>query len=343
MNRRLKWLGSTRFTLVGMALLGVGAALSYDNPVTTPVWVLVIPLLILAFNLLLAIIINPAINRRPGLLLFHLGLLSIITLAAIGRLTSMEAHIELVDGAAFDPDSLFDVRQGPLHDGHLERIRFIQQGYSVEYRPQMKRGLTYNHILLADDNGRVEPRVIGDDRPLLLAGYRIYATSNKGFAPRMTWVADDGTSVSGSINMPSYPLLYFRQANEWTPPGGPAIKFWLQLETGLKEDAAWVLQPERASGTLVVNQSGRRVELQPGESLALPGGTLHYDQLSGWMGFKVSYDPTLPWLFVSAILTVLGLFIHYWRKFSAEPMLLKAGEDKQSISLTSGKTVRVNR
>lgn len=339
MRRGLRWLASTRFTLVGMALLGVGAALSYDNPVTTPVWVLVIPLLLLAINLLLAIISNPAINRRAGLLIFHIGLLSVVVLVAIGRLTFMEAHIELVDGAAFDRDALFDVRQGPWHSGDLETIRFIQQGFSINYRPGMKRGLTYNQLLLADADNRLQPVVIGDDRPLLLNGYRIYTTSNKGFAPRLTWVADDGVRISGSVNMPSYPLLYFRQANEWTPPGGDVIKFWLQLDTGLNEDANWVLEPNKANGTLVVNESGRRVELLPGESLALKGGTLHYDQLSSWMGFKLFYDPTLPWLFISAILTVLGLFIHYGQKFSAEPLLLNAKADDKSLSFSPGKTV----
>jgi len=338
MMRWLHWLGTTRLTLLGMALLAIGAALSYDNPVTTPVWVLVLPLLLLALNLLIAIIINPAINRRAGLLLFHIGLLAVVVLVAIGRLTSMEAHIELVDNAAFDSEALFNVRQGPWHDGDLEQIRFVQKGFSVDYRPGMKRGLTHNHILLADDDGRMQPLVIGDDRPLLVNGYRIYTTSNKGFAPRLTWVADDGATVSGSINMPSYPLLYFRQANEWTPPGGEAIKFWLQVDAGLQEDAAWVLEPNRAAGTLVINESGRRVELQPGQSLVLAGGTLHYDRLSSWMGFKLFYDPTLPWLFISAILAVLGLLLHYWKKFSAEPLLINPSADDQSLTLTGGKT-----
>ena len=57
------------------------------------------------------------------------------------------------------------------------------------------------------------------------------------------------------------------------------------------------------------------------------------------MGFKVFYDPTLTWLFISAILAVLGLFLHYWRKFSAEPLLLKSAADRQSLPLSSGKTV----
>ena len=329
MTALLQWLGTTRFTLVGMAMLGIGAALSYDNPVATPIWVLVVPLFLLALNLLIAIINNPAINRRFGLLMFHIGLLSVVILVAIGRLTHMEAHIELVDGSAFDPEALFDVRQGPLHRGKLDRIHFIQQGFKVDYRPGMKRGLTHDRILLAGDDGALMPMEVGDDRPLLTHGYRIYSTSNKGFAPRLVWIADDGSVQLGTIHMPSYPLLYFRQANEWTPPGDhQPIKFWLQLETGLDKDNAWVLDPSRAEGVLVVNSDGNRTELHPGQSIKLTGGTLQYQQLSSWMGFKVFYDPTLPWLFVSAILAVVGLLMHYWQKFSAEPLIL-AAEDKQ--------------
>jgi len=334
MTALLQWLGTTRFTLVGMALLGIGAALSYDNPVSTPIWVLVVPLFLLALNLLIAIINNPAINRRFGLLMFHIGLLSVVTLVAIGRLTYMEGHIELVDGTAFDPDALFDVRQGPFHHGKLDQIHFIQQGYKVDYRPSMKRGLTHNRILFAADDGVLMPMEVGDDRPLLTHGYRIYSTSNKGFAPRLAWMADDGSVQLGTIHMPSYPLLYFRQSNQWTPPGEQQpIKFWLQLETGLDKDNAWVLDPSKAEGVLVVNSGGNRTELHPGQSIRLPGGTLEYQRLSSWMGFKVFYDPTLPWLFVSAILAVVGLVMHYWQKFSAEPLLLDADGKNRSLHL----------
>jgi len=173
----------------------------------------------------------------------------------------------------------------------------------------------------------------------LINGYRIYSTSNKGFAPRLTWVGDNGVTERGSVHMPSYPLLYFRQSNEWTPPGGALIKFWLQLETGLNKDNAWVLDPARANGVLVINSDGQRHEIKPGQSLALSGGTLYFDELSSWMGFKVFYDPTLPWLFFCAMLTVLGLVIHYWQKFSAEPLLLERNDGKGRLPLSSGEPV----
>ncbi|VAW88378.1 hypothetical protein MNBD_GAMMA17-74, partial [hydrothermal vent metagenome] len=39
-----------------MLLLAVGAALSYDNPEDTSIWVLIVPMLLLAVNLISAII-----------------------------------------------------------------------------------------------------------------------------------------------------------------------------------------------------------------------------------------------------------------------------------------------
>ena len=122
MMKRLRQLASLRLTLVGMALLGVGAALSYDNPVSTPVWVLICPLALLAVNLFAAILSNPHINRRGGLLLFHVGLLLIVILAAVGRLTRMDGRIELTEGGAFAPEDLTDVHQGIWHTGALDRV-----------------------------------------------------------------------------------------------------------------------------------------------------------------------------------------------------------------------------
>lgn len=315
-------LSSTRLTLLGMALLGVGAALSYDNPVATPIWVLVMPMLLLAINLLMAILTNPSINQRSGLLLFHIGLLAIVVLAAVGRLTHFEAHAELVDGAAFQDAQLLDIKQGPWHRGDFEKLQFVQGPYSVDYRAGMKRGLTFSTIQMRGDDGQWQPQVIGDDRPLLQDGYRIYTTSNKGFAAVLEWQGNDGVVMTGAVNMPSYPLMAFRQANEWKTPVGEQINFWLQVDAGLDETGDWQLEPARAKGQLIINHGGQRVELSPGDSLSLQGGTLRYQRLVGWMGYKVFYDPTIHWLFISALLAVLGLALHYWQKFSTQPLLL---------------------
>ena len=331
----LSALGSIRLALVGMLLLAIGAALSYDNPAGTPVWVLVAPLAFLAVNLLAAIATNPRINRRGGLLTFHLGLLAIIVLAGIGRLTHLDAQLEITEGAPFSASDLTHLEQGPLHAGALNQLAFVQGSFTVDYAPGMVRGLTHSQVFVPDGaiaapGGRQgwQTRVVGDDRPLILEGYRFYTTFNKGFAPVLTWTPDNGAAISGTIHMPSYPLFEYKQESSWTPPGeaggGKEIKFWLRLKTGLREDAAWVLDGKTATGVLVVNTDERRVELEPGQSVQLPGGNLRYDRLTTWMGYKVFYDPTLHWLFAAAMVATLGLGLHFWRKSGVNAKLVSA-------------------
>lgn len=323
MNSPGRALASLRVTLAGMILLAVGAALSYDNPAATPIWVLVVPLLLLSLNLMAAIATNPRINRRPGLLIFHVALLGICVLAAIGRMARYEAHVEMLEGTAFSAEHVLDVSRGPLHWGELDKVRFIQGPYTVDYAAQLTRGPTRSQVWLPDGQGGWESRVVGDDRPLIVDGYRFYTSFNKGFAVILTWVPQGGAPVTGSVHMPSYPLFEHKQDNTWTPPGGAPVKFWLRLDTGLRQDGAWMLDAKRAKGTLVVYNGDVRSELAPGEAVALPGGTLRYDRLSTWMGYKIFYDPTLHALFFVSILGVLGLGAHFWRRFGAPPASAK--------------------
>ncbi len=316
----LSRLASTRLTLFGMALLAAGAGLSYDNPAEMPVWVLVVPLAFLSINLFAAIIVQPGINKRPGLLTFHIGLLAVCVLAAIGRLTVYEARIEMLQGTEFSPAQAFNVQQGPWHVGDLNALAFVQGPYTVEYGPELSRGPTRSHVAIPLPEGGWDEKVVGDDTPLLLDGYRFYTSFNKGFAPILTWLSDAGEQVTGAVHMPSYPLFEYKQDSEWVTPLGEQLKLWLRLETGYTEETSWVLDGERSTGVLVVNSGDQRVELSPGDEVSLQGGRLRYEALSTWMGYKIYYDPTLKWLFIAAVLAVFGLMQHYWSKFSVQPM-----------------------
>lgn len=319
MTRVIKLLASPRLALLGMLLLAVGAGLSYGNPDATSIWVLVLPLALLAVNLLFAILVNPRIHRRPPLLLFHVGLLAIVVLAAWGRMTFFEARVEVVEGHAFDPAALFDVKAGLWHSNALHEVQFVQGNYTVEYSPGLVRGLTHSHLLVRDVDSVMQPQIVGDDRPLVVDGYRFYTTFNKGFAPLLTWTPrDGGTPVTGVLHMPSYPMFEHKQDQVWTPPGGPEIKFWLRLETGLDAGKAWVLDARRAAAVLVVNDGERRIELNAGDAVDLTTGTLRYERLHAWMGYKIFYDPTLHALFLASMLSVAGLFWHFWRKFGTQ-------------------------
>jgi hypothetical protein len=296
--------------------------LSYGNPVDTSVWVLVVPLVLLALNLAAAIAINPRINRQPGLLVFHVCLLATVLLAGLGRLTHLDAHIEIAQNQAFSADALQEVNKGPWHSGNLDKVQFIQGAYTVDYAPNLKRGLTHSQVFLPGLGGATVVQDVGDDRPLILERYRFYTTHNKGFTPILTWLPEQGEPTTGRINMPAYPLYDYKQDNSWTPPGTKEeIKFWLQLQTGMTLEEAWVLDGRNATGTLVVTSGGKREELQPGDEVQLEHGRLRFESLTTWMGYRVFYDPTIQWLFWVTIIGVLGLTHFFWTKLNLVPWM----------------------
>ncbi len=320
----LRCLASIRLTVILMSALAIGAGLSYDNPEDVSIWVLVIPLALLAANLLAAILSNPKINRRFGLCLFHIGLLGIVVFSAYGRLAHLDARIEMVVGEAFDASNVFEYRPGPLHDNRLDQVSFVQQNYTVDYEPKLLRGLTHSFLQVPDEREGVKTVDVGDDRPLVQHKYRFYTSFNKGFAPIFTWTDLHGDVVTGAVHMPAYPIYEYKQAQHWTPPNSNEdIGLWLRLKTAMDLEKAWVLQIASSSGLLVVDDGNKRVELKVGEQVKLKGGSLRYEELRMWMGYKIFYDPTLHWLFFWSMLSVLGLSIHLWRYFGVDTQALK--------------------
>lgn len=322
MKNVIRKIASLKITLLGMGLLVGGAMMSYGNPQQTPIWVLVLPMIILAINLTAAIATNSRINQQPGLLVFHVSLLVLLLLAAVGRLTHIDAHLELVNGTEFSPNKLLEVNAGPLHSGDLDKVRFVQGPFTVQYAPGLKRGLTHSHVKLEVHPGQWEDRVVGDDRPLLSHGYRFYTTFNKGFAPILTWIPNEGQPVTGAVNMPSYPLFDYKQDNRWVPPNSKEeIKFWLQLKTGMDQEKSWVLDGRTATGKLIVTTAEKRHELSVGDSITMQTGILKYEALTTWMGYRLFYDPTIQWMFFVSIIGVVGLSQYFWKKVNLMPWM----------------------
>lgn len=311
----LRILAAPRWTLLGMALLVIGVFLSYNNP-RAPQWYLIVPLGWLAVNLLCAMASNVKL-RRGGLLVFHAALLAIILLVAIGRLTHLDGQVEISESSTFSATEVHITRRGPAHPLQLDKVFFVQGPFTVDYAPGLRREQTRSQILLEDTNGQMAPSVIDDAHPLVRQGYRFSITSNKGFGALLTWLPDQGEAVSGTVNMPSYPFNDWNQENRWTPPGEAEITLRLLLITALDKDRAWTLSSETAQAKLDVETSSRHMVLLPGEAIRLQHGSLRYEGLRAWMGYKVFYDPTLPWLFWVAISGVLGMAWHFWRKFGA--------------------------
>lgn len=307
MKPLLRTLASNRLMMAGFALLAVGTVASYKLP-GAPAAVLVAPLALLAVNLLAAILVRPAL-RRGGLGVFHGALLALMLLAGWGRLVHLDGRVEVTEGTVLDPAQVEVTGQGPWHGDAWRRLGFQQGRWEVDYAPRLWRTNTRSQVWLP---GERTPRVVGDDTPLVLDGYRFYTTSNKGFAPVLGWQAQGQEPVTGVLHMPSYPALDWKQEQGWTAPDGRALRFWLRLEAKVPHDAPWTLAPQATPAVLVVALDGQRHELRPGDSVQLPGASLRFERLNGWMGYKIFYDPTLWPMLAVSLAGMAGLAWHLW-------------------------------
>jgi cytochrome c biogenesis protein len=201
-------------------------------------------------------------------------------------------------------------------------VSFVNHGFRIAYAPGLMRQETRNRVSWINARGVEEEAVIGDDKPLVLDGYRFYTTWNKGFALVFEWLPRNGSPALGSVNLPGYPANALKQAQEWHLPGVPgAIWTALQFEGDLippDRDAEFRLPDDYR---VVVRYGDRRWELAPGDDapIDLPGGQLRYVGLRTWMGYLVTWDATIPWLLAASALAVLALGWHFWSRFSRQP------------------------
>ncbi|MBC7952851.1 MAG: hypothetical protein H7Z12_13670 [Rhodospirillaceae bacterium] len=275
---------------------------------------LVLPFGGLALNLLAAIHKHERLRRQRGLLVFHVGLAALALVAALGRLMSLQGHVEIAEGTLFDASAVV-ANVAPFHAWTLDRAEFVQGPFIIRYDPGMQRRETDSTVLLPDGQGGWHEKVVGDDRPLVIGAYRLYTTPNKGFAPVLTWTGADGQSVTGSVHLPSYPMNYENQGNEWPlPDGSRNLVVWLEMPTQVfDENGPWSFRPP-TDAKLALVDGDHRVVLAPGEEAEIGGGRVRYDRLAGWMGYTIFYDPTLPWLAALAAVAVLGLAWHVLTK-----------------------------
>lgn len=304
--------GSLRTTLWLFALLGT---VIFARP-TWPVLGGVMGLL--ALNLAAALVVHPAFRRQLPLLMAHIALLALVVGVGLGRLLALDGRFELTQGEVFD-GTLLDRNAGALHLDRLQRLAFRQDGFEIQYAPGWRRGATRNKVAWTGPDGQPRQAVIGDHRPLVLEKHRFYTTSNKGFAPLLRWEPAQGEALRGAVHLPSYPLNELQQSRAWPLPDGREAWVMLQIDGTLidPEKAGAFRLPE--SHRLVVRVGEQRGELLPGQALALPGGRLVYEELRTWMGYRVFYDPTLPWLLAASVLAALALGWHYVVKFSRAP------------------------
>lgn len=314
MIRLLKLLSSLRITLVGLSWLALGLVADQNHWVAGA-WAITPPLILLVLNLLVAMFVDRRFHHQPMLFAFHLCLLMIAGLVGFGQLITHEYRLLLAESQFYEHGMLGPVRGGPVEPPVLAD-RFMRQGMvEVEYTPGLRRGVTRSEVWMADGR-RV---VFGDDIPLLVDGYRFYTTSNKGFSVVFTWLPDNGDAVVGSMLFPSFPASELMQGLNWRTPAGEDIRLALHVPPS-SYDGRWTLTAGHASGADVTVSIGDRTKLlRPASTVKLRGGRLRYEHIGMWMGYKVRYDPTLPWLFSASVLAVAFMAIHFASRLRQPP------------------------
>ena len=315
--RGLRALASLKITPVGLLWLGLASVWVYKLDHSATPW-LAAPLLLLSVNLIAAVATNGVFRRQLPLLIFHLALIALVLLAAAGRLSYLNGSAEVTEGNAFDRLSSQD--SGPLHSGPLNQLHFVNDGIEIRYLAGPVMDLNLNRVRWLAADGTERSGTIRSNQPLVLFGYRIYPTSNKGFAPLFVWQPRGGNALLGSVHLPSYPANAATQAQTWRPAGSQT-DLWVMLQVDEN-----LIPPDRPSKfrlpdnrTLVLRREDTRYELQPGDKIVLPDGTLEYRELRTWMGYRVFYDWTIPWMLAACGVAILSMGWHFWGKFASLP------------------------
>lgn len=303
------WLAAFCFIAFAAAALGVSEA-GMDATVLLP-----LPMLLFAINLSAAIAIHARLRRDIWLLVFHLALLALVLLFAVARLTYFEATTSLTAGREFDSE-LENVVRGPLHGGRPESLSFRNEGLAERFAVADGYGATYNRVSWRNAAGEYQTAEIGDHVPLILDGYRIY-TSRRGYSVQFLWEPVDGEAHFGSLQLLRHPESAGRydMAGDWRLPGGEAIWVTLDLPAPLERTAGVRenLGAEQLDHEVVVRAEATRLTLRPGQTASLAGGRLTYVRLGTWMGYRIIYDPTRPWLVGCVVVAVVSLLGFYGR------------------------------
>lgn len=307
-------LASPKLSVVFFASMAAGS-LAVTELAWPATWAVLPPLFLLGLNLCAAVVTQPRFRSDFPLLVFHLALLALVLLFALARLTYFEARTNLIANTAFDGD-LRGIEQGPLHGGGISSLRFANEGVSEDRVGYGKYVATDNRVRWWDARGVERVSEIGDDRPLVLEGYRIYTTRNRGFAPVFAWQPTGGPVEYGGVQLRDMGQGGFTPDAGWQLPKGPDI--WAMIEplaTPGQNASGADPGADQRDRRLVVRIGETRYPLRAGESIELAAGRLTYVELRSWMGYRISYDPIAPWLLATLGVGIGSLIWIYARQF----------------------------
>jgi cytochrome c biogenesis protein len=315
--------------MVGLVALIINCVAISQWPDAALPWV-VLPLSLLALNLFVALIVRHAFRHQAALLLFHVGLLAVLILVGAGVSIRFDGSVEVVEGTAYNSTEVTARGQGWMHRNRLDTVNFIQGPLEIDYLSGLTRDTTHSRVVVGQPDGTEIERIVGDRQGFTSNGYRFTTTFNKGYSVVVLWRGSDGQEGLGAVNFPSYPKFDWKQTNDWTTPSGETLTFELKLAERVPEDGPWTLSSRDADyevGISSASQSERTIG--PGQSIAVEGGEIAPVDLRLWMGYRIDYNPLLPWLLTAAFLSLGALAVHMAQKF-------RVPRATESIQVTGG-------
>lgn len=322
--RWLTWLATPKLTVIFFIATAL-AALAIAHKLVSATAMMTVPFVLLGANLAAAIAVHARFRADLPLLGFHLALLALVLLFIVGRLSYFDGAFVLTRGIAFDGH--FERQaSGPLHGDAYRRLNLINEGF-VEHAPNKSLHYMSNRVSWVDATGKRHSEQIGEDRPLVMDGYRIYPVRQRGFSPLFSWAPAGAAPHDATIPIPASPSLDFPRGVSWHIDA--TLELWASIlpddpalppPSTPRENLGAAMLPHR----LVLWVGEVRHELRPGDSLTLPQGKLTYLSLDTWMGYNVIYDPTKPWLIACVLLAVGCMIWFYLRRFKVRELVPEA-------------------
>ena len=314
----MKVLASPKLTVAFFLLAAVGALVAKEGWLT-PTVAMLPPFALLLINLLAAILCHPRFRADLPLLVFHLALLALIALFALGRLTYLYGSVSITRDTSFS-GVIYLLETGPLHPTDYRKLTFQHAGMVERYNDDVGHRIDISSRLRwPDDRRGWQEAELGFGYPVVLNGYRIYPSGRRGYAPIFLWQPDQGSEELGAVQLFGQFSKVTENTTDWTMPNGQAA--WLQLLNlspshpplgAVRHD----LDAERLPHKLILRIGEARHELSLGDSVAVNGGRLRYVKLESWGGYSLIYDPTESWLIATIIVAIGSLAWFYRRRFA---------------------------
>ncbi len=257
-----------------------------------------------------------------GSIVFHVGLLVVLTGVAVSTVTRTNAELLLAEGfpIALGPEAVLH----PTRQGALERLR----GTTVamrDFTAEFARGFSpvdFGAVLELTRAG-APPRaeVVRVNEPVWVNGFQL-TLYRYGFAPELTVTGRGGRVLTEGAAL--LRVLPPGTEDGLALPGGDELQVALYPDHELRgaESTSRSLAPVNPVLRVRWLTGGTEVAhalLRPGETASLGTGRVTFANLRYWADFQLGRDLGLPWIALGSALIALGLAL----RFLFDPQVLR--------------------